>query len=207
MKQTFDNLPPQKKERIIRACIDEFSEKGYERSSTEGIIRRAGISKGALYEYTSSKEELFLFITNYTYGRLYSYLRARVGKEIQRLPSDILKRLRVISELAIDFYLEFPEFVHFIVRTNEISDEPLEEKVKETFLANFLDLFGDIETGSLRFEKDDILDLSMWLLLKTRTDFLMELRKERDKTKIKDDYLNNWDFYLSVMRNGIYRDR
>jgi len=205
MKRTFDNLQSEKKDRIIRACIEEFSEKGYERSSTAGIIKRAGISKGGLYEYTSSKEELFLFIVDYTYGKLYDYLRVKSETDLIKLPSDILKRLRVVSELAIDFYLEFPEFVHLIVRTHELSDEELERKVAATFQSNFIDIFGDIETEGLKFDKEKILELAMWLLLKTRYDFLLEIRTERDERKIKEDYLANWDFYLSVMRSGIYR--
>ena len=44
----------------------------------------------------------------------------------------------------------------------------------------------------------------MWLLLKTRFDFLNEIKTEKDKVKIKQDYMENWAFYLGIMRDGIY---
>jgi TetR/AcrR family transcriptional regulator len=204
MKPTFENLPEEKRLRIIRACIDEFGERGYDAGSVDGIIKRAGISKGGLYEYVTSKEELFLYIAEYTYGRLYDYLRDRIQTESAGLPKDLLERLRHVSELAVDFYLEHPEFIYFIVRTYNLPDERLDAQIKSTFTSNFLDLFGDIGADRLRFPKERILELAMWLLLKTRYDFLTEIRTEGDTAVIKRDYMQNWDFYLSVLRNGIY---
>jgi TetR/AcrR family transcriptional regulator len=117
VKSTFDNLSEKKKLRVINACIEEFSEHGYELGSMDGIIKRAGISKGGLYQYVSSKEELFTYIVDYTYTSLYSYLKQRVAAEIDVLPSDLLDRLKHVSELAIDFYIDHPKFVYLIVRT------------------------------------------------------------------------------------------
>ena len=127
MKQTFNNLPEPKKNRIIRACIDEFCEKGYEKSSTESIVKRAGISKGGLYEYIDSKKDLYLFIVNYTYEKLYNYLRKRIAAEHSPLPDDILERFRIVSEIAIDFYIDYPEYVKLIVKTYKILDVDIEK--------------------------------------------------------------------------------
>ncbi|MDA3938728.1 MAG: TetR/AcrR family transcriptional regulator, partial [Spirochaetia bacterium] len=123
MKSTFDNLSEKKKLRVINACIEEFSEHGYELGSMDGIIKRAGISKGGLYQYVSSKEELFTYIVDYTYTSLYSYLKQRVAAEIDVLPSDLLDRLKHVSELAIDFYIDHPKFVYLIVRTANLANE------------------------------------------------------------------------------------
>ena len=125
MKPTFDNLSEKKKQRIINACVEEFGEHGYDSSSMDGIIKRAGISKGGLYEYVSSKEELFVFIVDYTYSRLYDYLKMRVEAEMQTLPDDLLDRLKHVSELAIDFYIDHPEFVYLIVRTSNLANEKI----------------------------------------------------------------------------------
>ncbi len=66
MKQTFNKLPIEKKQRVLNACIREFGEHGYDGSSMDRIIRAAEISKGGIYEYASSKEELFLGTVEYT---------------------------------------------------------------------------------------------------------------------------------------------
>lgn len=204
MKSTFDNISEKKKQRVINACIEEFSEHGYDSSSMDGIIKRAGISKGGLYQYVSSKEELFTFIVDYTYTSLYNYLKQRVSAEMEILPSDLLDRLKHVSELAIDFYIDHPKFVYLIVRTSNLANEKIALGVQDIFRKHFLELFGDADTSKLRYSKGKILELSMWLLLKTRYDFLNEIKTEKDPVKIKQDYMDNWVFYLGIMRDGIY---
>lgn len=204
MKSTFENLHIDKKRRVMNACIREFGDHGYDGSSMERITRRADISKGGLYEYVSSKEELFLYTVEYTYTHLYDYLKVRIAKEDRVMPPDLLDRLKLTADIAIDFYMDHPHFVHLIVRTTYLSDETMELRIRETFRHHFLELFGDVETASLSSPKEQILELAMWMLLKTRMDFLLEFRSERDPEKIREDYSRNWDFYLDVLRNGIY---
>jgi AcrR family transcriptional regulator len=204
VKPTFENLSEKKKMRVIGACIREFGEHGYDASSMDGIIKRAGISKGGLYEYVSSKEELFLFTVEYAYSTLYSYLNRRIREEKRDLQPDLLARLRHVSELAIDFYLDQPEIIYLIVRTSHLSDDKIAQEISDIFIKHFYDLFGDIGTEGLRYPKERVLELAMWLLLKTRLDFLEELKNETDPEKIKADYMNNWDFYLGIMASGIH---
>ncbi len=207
MKRTFNHLSDDKKEQIITACIIEFGRSGYEKATTDAIIKRIGISKGGLYEYISSKRELFLYIVEYTYIRLYDYLRERIKKSSGSLPADILDRVRVVSGYAIDFYIDHPEFISFIVRTYHVADDDLSSQVENIFTRQYLDLFGDIASESLRFQKERIIEVLMWLLLKTRYYFLVELKSGKDVDTIRKDYMNNWEFYISIMKEGIYGNK
>jgi len=204
LKKTFEHLPEEKKKQIINACILEFGEHGFERTTTDALVKRMGISKGGLYEYISSKRELFLFTVEYTYDRLYGYIRKKISGSAESFPSDILDRVYIVSRYAIDFYMDHPEFVSLIVKTYQLSDDDLSLSVEEIFSRQYLDIFGDTESERLRFEKSRIIDMLMWLLLKTRYDFLMEMKSGKDPEEIKSDYMNNWEFYISVLKNGIY---
>lgn len=62
MKAAFYLIDIEKQERIINACIEEFSENNYDQCSLNAIVKRAGISKGGLFKYISNKEELYLSI-------------------------------------------------------------------------------------------------------------------------------------------------
>lgn len=55
----FAKLEPAKRDRILDAAAVEFGELGFERSSYNRIIDRAGLSKGAMYYYFDDKEDLF----------------------------------------------------------------------------------------------------------------------------------------------------
>jgi AcrR family transcriptional regulator len=61
-KQTFLNLPPEKRQTIISAAVDEFSQYGLENASTNRIVENSGISKGSFYQYFEDKQDVFRYL-------------------------------------------------------------------------------------------------------------------------------------------------
>lgn len=53
------------KEKIIKEALEEFVKYGYKGASTNSICKNAKISKGLLYHYYSSKENLYLRTLEY----------------------------------------------------------------------------------------------------------------------------------------------
>lgn len=49
----------ERRQQLLEAALDEFYERGFAAARMEDIARRAQLSKGAVYLYFSSKEELF----------------------------------------------------------------------------------------------------------------------------------------------------
>lgn len=49
---------PSPKERLVRAAIELFGRSGYHETSIDDILRESGCTRGLLYYYFSSKEEL-----------------------------------------------------------------------------------------------------------------------------------------------------
>ena len=60
-KRTFNRLDDDKKERIMRAAIEEFQARGFENTKVEVIAQNAGVAKGSIYQYFDDKKELFLY--------------------------------------------------------------------------------------------------------------------------------------------------
>ena len=58
-RQTFDNLPKEKRGRVLSEATREFAEHGYQGASINRIVDRLGIAKGSLFKYFGSKEGLF----------------------------------------------------------------------------------------------------------------------------------------------------
>ena len=54
------------KEEIYQAALEEFGTYGYDNVSIEQICNRHGISKGMMYHYYSSKDQLFLLCVERT---------------------------------------------------------------------------------------------------------------------------------------------
>lgn len=79
-KQTFFNLPDQKRETLIQAAKKEFSRAPYSDASIANIIREASIPRGSFYQYFEDKEDL------------YDYLLADLSEQRQRSFIDSLKK-------------------------------------------------------------------------------------------------------------------
>src|SRR5689334_7133759 len=59
-KQTFLNLPLEKRETIMNAAIEEFADYGLENASTNRIVKNSGIAKGSFYQYFEDKQDVFM---------------------------------------------------------------------------------------------------------------------------------------------------
>ncbi|HEU4540544.1 MAG TPA: TetR/AcrR family transcriptional regulator [Jiangellaceae bacterium] len=49
---------PQLRARILSAALELFAERGYDATSVNQVVIRAGVTKGALYHYFAAKEDL-----------------------------------------------------------------------------------------------------------------------------------------------------
>jgi AcrR family transcriptional regulator len=143
-------LEPEKQERIINAALKEFVQKDYKNASTNEIVKEAGISKGLLFHYFTSKKGLLLF--------LYDYSLQVVNDEFLGLinlkEKDVLERWRQIVLLKIDIIRKYPDMFNFLwvanSRTNgELKDE-LENRNQEFLSASYEKLNKGIDETIFR---------------------------------------------------------
>jgi len=59
IKKTFENLPEEKRQRVLDEATMEFAEHGYHQASVNRIVDRLGIAKGSLFKYFGNKQGLF----------------------------------------------------------------------------------------------------------------------------------------------------
>ncbi|MDD3797416.1 MAG: helix-turn-helix domain containing protein, partial [Lachnospiraceae bacterium] len=76
MKQEEKSLIARNK--IISAAAKLFSEKGYDETTMQDIMQISGLSKGAIYHYFKSKQEILDYISNYEKEMVSNYLRELV---------------------------------------------------------------------------------------------------------------------------------
>lgn len=61
----FEKMPEDKKELILEAAAHEFATNGYEKTSLNRILERAGLSKGTAYYYFEDKEDLIATVVRH----------------------------------------------------------------------------------------------------------------------------------------------
>lgn len=59
------------------AGVSEFAEYGYENSSTNRIVKKAGISKGSLFKYFPTKEDFYFYVLDEITAELNSSLEEK----------------------------------------------------------------------------------------------------------------------------------
>ncbi|HHV96611.1 MAG TPA: TetR/AcrR family transcriptional regulator [Clostridiaceae bacterium] len=130
MYESFENLPEDKKKRIIEASINEFAKNGYEKASTNSIVKAAGISKGLLFHYFGSKKNLYLYIVDYV-----SQYLIKKFYEINEKPSpDIFERLLEQGIIKLKLAYEHPLMYELLYKAFVNTPEELKSDIQERYL-------------------------------------------------------------------------
>ena len=203
MKPVFFQLSPEKRESVVNAALAEFGAHDFAAASLDRIVAAAGVSKGGLYEYIASKEELYLFCMEASWSSLYRHIaELSAGKA---LPADILERFMTVSQIAIEWYVHNPAMLGLIVRIARLPRDELATKAHEVFERHFAPVFAGLEASRLAYPVEQLIDLITWLLAKTRKDALLEIDAGRSLDEVRRVYLAEWSFFCSVLSKGIYR--
>ncbi|MCS0499555.1 TetR/AcrR family transcriptional regulator [Protaetiibacter mangrovi] len=89
------------RDQVARAAVELFAEKGYATTSVQEVVERAGVTKGAMYHYYRSKDDLLFGI----YERMLTLQREHLDEIIARgLPTAEALRMACIDviETSID---------------------------------------------------------------------------------------------------------
>ena len=100
---TFFNLPPPKRERLLRAAEEEFSRKPFNEVSINRIVQAAEIPRGSFYQYFADKTDLFRYILSHFDQRLEDGVMLRI---LDACGGDLLAMPLVLFDLILDVIRE-----------------------------------------------------------------------------------------------------
>ena len=109
-KQTFFNLPSEKRALIIEAAIEEFAVHGFQKASINKIVDKASIAKGSVYQYFENKEELYSYLVESASGKKLAY----INKELETASDDFFQIYKRIIFLSARFDLEHTLYSCFL---------------------------------------------------------------------------------------------
>lgn len=182
---------------ILNAAMTEFCN-GYNKASTDAIVRRAGVSKGLLFHYFGSKKDLFLAAYDYAIQTVMVEFYDLINLE-QR---DILERWRQIALLKMDLMRKHPMIFTFIAHASF----PDSEEVRSTIMEQrgrfthevYPKLFYDIDRSLFR-EGIDV-DAAIRVILYTIEGYA---QGEADPDKSTADYYREYERYLRDLERYI----
>jgi TetR/AcrR family fatty acid metabolism transcriptional regulator len=131
-----------KRERILRAAIRIFSQKGYFNSKISEIARLAGVADGTIYLYFKNKDDLLISLFEEKMGEVVADIRARVAEG-----GDAPSRLRIFIRNHMDLLTREAGLIEVIQVELRQSNKFMKEYVPVKFL-EYLDVIsGILEDG------------------------------------------------------------
>ncbi|TGE38534.1 TetR/AcrR family transcriptional regulator [Desulfosporosinus fructosivorans] len=207
MYSNFENLIEDKKQRILEACIQEFADKGYEKASTNAIIKNAKISKGILFHYFGNKKNLFLYIVEYCLQLLITGYK----KYPLQNSKDIFDRLLELGMVKLQIYNTNPNISKVILQAFMNSPEELRAEIQDKYqqLANeFMpSIFKDIDSSKFRdsVNPEIALEVVMLFLESLQGKYIKKYKgREQELLRDVDKIMDEYKEYVEVLKYGIY---
>jgi AcrR family transcriptional regulator len=104
--QTFENLPEEKRQRIIDCAVDEFAQHDYASASISKIVAKAGIAKGSLYQYFTDKSDLYSYLLDLV-SQKKAAMMANTFQQENKLP--FFESLLALFTVMAGFELQYPK--------------------------------------------------------------------------------------------------
>ncbi len=133
MNEKFFDLNREKQDRMINAALRVFAQNGYRHASTDVIVKEAGISKGLLFHYFSSKMGLFSFLFDYSVR----YMLFEFDRLISPSETDYFVICRDIEKAKLNVLRSYPymhEFIEKSLQENQLDINEAIEVSKNTYL-------------------------------------------------------------------------
>ncbi len=112
-KQTFLNLPNEKRDNIVNAAIEEFANYGLENGSTNRIVANSGISKGSFYQYFEDKQDVFMYLLNVIEQEKMEYFK---DKRPTSNNMDTFEYFRWLVKIGMEFNSAYPRLAQAVSR-------------------------------------------------------------------------------------------
>ena len=189
-KQKQDQLIETRKKQIREAALALFDEKGYSATKISDISAKAGISKGLIYHYYETKEDI-----------LYSFREPLLEclQECSAQPSGLeslkLAWLRILSYPYYKDYIPPLRIIFTAVIRGELPHQFIDEIVGEDFGRKY---FGDIvrrmqKEGDCREGDPEILGEIVW-------HYIMGCMADMSLKEDKNDFHSNLKEVLSLLK-------
>ena len=168
-KETFFNLPDEKRKLIISAAIEEFSGAGYNTASINRICRNSNIPKGSFYQYFTDKLDLYAYIMSMAIEEKIKFFSAALAEfSTLTLP----EQFRLLFKKGIEFAGKYPQYAAIGEQFSKENDETARSAVLKEGNKQSESLFAKmISNAKAKGEIDSDIDtFALTLLLQSLND-------------------------------------
>ena len=189
------------KEKIIKAAIEEFAENGYKAASTNSICKKAKVSKGLIYYYFKSKEEIYLNALKFAIDEFKENVTIQINDNSKN-------RINYISEYfdtKFKFFRENPLYSKLII--NSLLNDNTEEakKLGEEFQRyNNSLIFEIIKSIDInpKFNREKAFELVLMIGEKLEEKHMKDIENKQKDTAI-EEFRKDHKLMIEMVFEGI----
>lgn len=199
MNSKFFDVRKDKQDAIINAALRTFAIKGYKDASTDVIVKEAGISKGLLFHYFTSKQGLYDFICDYST----KYMILELTRTVKKSEKDCFEIMSAITSARARVMKNYP-FMHQFLLSIKNEEDPEALEVMGSAVSEldrtYKNIYDKIDSKKLIVpdQLPRILNIIDWVC----DGFLKERfgSQAQDPEQLYDEYSE----YLTLLRNHFY---
>ena len=209
MQDIMPGIEPDKRDRILNAAIEEFASFPYEKASTNHIVLNAGISKGLLFHYFGSKQELYEQLVGFVIEKMYRAIMDRIDWE----QTDLFERLKQIALIKMEIQKSYPHLFDFLLKV--ISNQHLAKAAEmiefyKGYGLDFEQVSQDIYTRNVDFGKfrdpattREAINIVRWSLEKYGEELLAQMGSETPLDLAQAAASMN--HYMDILKQSFYK--
>ncbi len=201
-KETFFNIPAEKRDAICEAAVAEFAAHPFNQASINRIVANVGIAKGSFYQYFENKKDLFLYLLQLIGEAKLNYL-APVMQNPEQYDFFILLREMYLS--GIQFAVEHPQYAAISKKLLASKGMPIYEEVMGDNVATAQTLFETLLTNAItKGEVRDGIDVALfaYLIVATNT-AVLEYYTEQIAPDYGHKLMATIDQFIDFLRHGL----
>ena len=142
------NIPKEKEDIIYEKALKEFAVNGYDKASTNTIVKEAGISKGALFKYFGSKANLYIYVVD----RAIATLDKLILGNLENLPSDMFERIAYLTKVKVTVSMKYTLESSILVNSMSVEDEEIKKYINEK-IAYYYGMLGKVFTEGIDYSR------------------------------------------------------
>lgn len=203
-KQTFINLPNDKKETLIHAAMKEFSRAPLFEASISNIVKEAGIPRGSFYQYFEDKEDLYYFLLNDYSQRLRKRFITILENQNGDLMETFIESFRVMLNSLQS--VEFRQFFrNAFLNMNYKSENTLTPEVsKEELNTRLKQVISLVDKDQLNIKNEDEL-VHILKIMKAVT--FQNLIQVFAKDLSVEQSMQNYTMEVNLMKRGLCKQK
>lgn len=198
-------MEEEKRDRIMNSAMKEFN-KGYKEAHTDEIVKEAGISKGLIFHYFKSKENLYEF----TFLYALNIVTKEYYEMINLNQKDILKRMWQAILLKVDLSYKYPTVFDFLTTAYKENHNGIVTKVYNWHMTDTVEKFFENIDETLFKEDVDpkmAVNIIRWTQMGYSNSQLENINSNslEDFQKEYDRFLEEIEAYFSMLRKLFYK--